>query len=116
MYTTKAYWFYKNLLAPVLEGNVKVKNLLIIPDGELGHLPFETFLTQRGLQTYKGYQDLSYMLKTYSISYNYSATLWAESIKQKNQQNNSQILLWQPAFQLKQIAQFTLGDSPQNNV
>ena len=49
-YTSNAYWFYQNLLAPALEKNKNasdIKNLLIISDGLLGHLPFEVFLVDK---------------------------------------------------------------------
>ncbi len=37
-------WFYNHLIAPVKEQIEGKKHLIIVPDGELYHLPFETFI------------------------------------------------------------------------
>lgn len=74
-YEEVAHWFYQYLVAPVLAKD-SVDQLFVIPDGELGHLPFEAFLTQRAETP--NYQGLDYLLHRYRISYHYSATLWKE--------------------------------------
>ena len=37
---------YQQLLAPVLASKKQIKQLIIVADGELGHLPFEAFLVE----------------------------------------------------------------------
>lgn len=91
-YTNSAYWFYQNLMAPVLESSSKVKKLIVITDGELGHLPFEVFLTEQAPQKVIDYADLHYLMRDYVLSYHYSATLWKENKEKKAARNNGQIL------------------------
>lgn len=91
-FTQQAHWFYKTLIAPVLAGRSDIKDLIIVTDGELAHLPFETFLIEPAPESSINYQDLRYLLKDYNISYNYSATLWKENIEAPSPKNNGQIL------------------------
>jgi CHAT domain-containing protein len=62
---------YDRLLAPIAE---KIKNkprLIIIPDEYLYYIPFEALYSERG--------NPDYLIKSHSISYNHSATLWYQS-------------------------------------
>ena len=90
-YTAQAHWFYEQLLAPVLEGQSGLKNLIIVTDGELGHLPFEAFLVTPALQGTMAYHQLHYLLNDYNISYHYSAALWQENKQAPAPKNNGQI-------------------------
>lgn len=78
LYTQTALWFYQKLVAPALSNKKGIKHLVIIPDGELVHLPFEVFLTDASNAT--DYKKLPYLLKKYRISYDYSATLFKENL------------------------------------
>ena len=89
-YTTVAHWFYQNLVAPALQDQ-SLKNLIVITDGALGHLPFEAFLTQY-TQSELNYNQLDYLINHYNISYSYSATLWKENLKTAKKVNNQQLL------------------------
>ncbi|MEM7552011.1 MAG: CHAT domain-containing tetratricopeptide repeat protein [Bacteroidota bacterium] len=91
-YKEHAHWFYQKLVTPVLEDKSEIDNLIIITDGELGHLPFETFLIEKSSDELIDYNSLHYLLNDYNISYNYSATLWKENIEAPLPQNNGQIL------------------------
>ena len=91
LYTQYAHWFYQKLLAPALKNKQK-QNLIIVPDGKLGYLPFEAFLTQAVTNLAENkyiYSDLPYLLRDYNISYNYSATLWKENYLCAQQQNTA---------------------------
>ena len=62
------------LLIPELPGGIK--ELVILPDGILGTLPFEAFVNpENGSEDYLTAQ---YLIKKYHISYDYSATLFNE--------------------------------------
>ncbi len=91
LYTQKGYWCYANLLEPALKGT-NVKQLIVVADAVLGHIPFETFLTEDINQKKMSYEKMPYLLKMYTISYHYSATLWKENLKVKKQNNNHQLL------------------------
>lgn len=66
---------YEDLVAPaqsVLSGK---SDLLIVPDGALYYLPFETLLTEEAGD--RGYKDLPYLLHKFSIAYVPSASVLA---------------------------------------
>lgn len=81
-YVTIASWFYQELLQPVLK-NKSIKNLIIVSDGELAHLPFEIFLSESVEGQKKSYAKLPYLIKDYNVSYDYSAMLWKENRKKQ---------------------------------
>ncbi|MCH2022705.1 MAG: CHAT domain-containing protein [Saprospiraceae bacterium] len=91
MYTKTAFWFYENLLKKALSGR-KYENLIIITDGELGHLPFESFLVEAVSGPIRDYSDLPYLVLDYNISYNYSATLWKNNLNIEANDNNGEVL------------------------
>ncbi|MEO1051737.1 MAG: CHAT domain-containing tetratricopeptide repeat protein [Bacteroidota bacterium] len=91
-FTENGHWFYQHLIAPALKDKDDIANLIIVTDGELGHLPFETFLVEPVLDNKTDYRGLHYLLKDYNISYNYSAALWKENVEASAPQNNGQIL------------------------
>ncbi|BDS09461.1 CHAT domain-containing protein [Aureispira anguillae] len=107
LYTQQAYWFYKTLIAEALEGTDS-DQLIIVADGELGHLPFEAFLSKDVCQQKRLYKDLPYLLNDYSICYNYSATLWKENLHQEVPINNHQILACAAAYPKQYIVDSTL--------
>lgn len=90
-YTQIAHWFYQNILAQPLQNAQNITHLIIIPDGDLSHLPFETFLTTAA-DPKGNYSQLAYLVNDFSISYNYSASLWKENLAQQNRQNNGLML------------------------
>ncbi|MCP4439289.1 MAG: CHAT domain-containing protein [Aureispira sp.] len=97
LYTKNANWFYKTFLAPVLV-NKDIQNIVIVADGELGHLPFETFLVEPAPSETVGYDQLHYLVKDYNIAYNYSATLWKENLEAKQHKNNGEFLACAAAY------------------
>lgn len=62
---------YNTLLTDVLASRPFIKNLIIIPHGELGYLPFDLLLSRPA--DGQDYRDLPYLLKAYTIRYEYSA-------------------------------------------
>jgi len=62
-----------------------VKNLIIIPDGELSTIPFEALLTQKYTADWTDwnntayFSEMPYLVKNYNISYSYSANLFYET-------------------------------------
>lgn len=66
------YELYVLLVKPIL-GQLKAKELIIVPDGPLWNLNFELLSTQ--LDTTNDPREFSYLLRDYAISYANSATL-----------------------------------------
>jgi CHAT domain-containing protein len=83
IYTEQAHWLYKELIEPVLRDKIGIKNLVIITDGELGHIPFETFLVEGANQEYD-YKKLHYLINDYTVSYAYSASLFEDAIRNES--------------------------------
>ncbi len=92
-YQTLAYEFYNFLFPAEIQDflNRKIKNLIIIPDGELAKLPFETFHTSKYTAQWTNwlsktyFADMPYLIKKYNISYNYSATLFYQTLTKTHQ-------------------------------
>lgn len=79
-YTENAYKLHQLLAAGWQENH---KQLIIIPDGILGYIPFEVLLSKKVSGSAANYWQLPYLLKDYVISYNYSATLYLNEFKKK---------------------------------
>jgi CHAT domain-containing protein len=74
-YIDVSYELYSFLIGPVKD-LVSGKQLVIIPDGILGYIPFEVLLTkQPDSSEVIDYAGLPYLIRTNSLSYVYSATL-----------------------------------------
>lgn len=74
LYDQLSHKFYTSFVLPALDQQ-NTKQLIIIPDHLLGHLPFEAFTTTPSPQTTVNYQNKNYLLKDYDIQYSYSGTL-----------------------------------------
>ena len=82
-YQKSAHLLYTILLKPPLQNQQSIEELIIIPDGVLGYLPFSGFLLDlphpnTPLNRYP------FLLKEYQISYCYSASLLYEVKKFRN--------------------------------
>ncbi len=74
-YLESSYSLYSQLIEPV-EEKIKEKQVLIIPDGILHYIPFETLLTEEVKEVSNmDYSNLPYLINDYSIKYAYSATM-----------------------------------------
>lgn len=86
-YISASYDLFQTFVAPALQ-NLTAKRLIIIPDGYLGYVPFESFVVEpkQPITDAKlaDYSQLPYLLYKYTINYNYSAMLWYEQISQDN--------------------------------
>ncbi|WP_081909520.1 CHAT domain-containing protein [Aureispira sp. CCB-QB1] len=87
LYSNAAQYFYHTFVQPVLADVKKGQHLIIVPDQQLGHLPFETFLTEQPKENLD-FAHYPYLLKDYPISYSYSATIL---LGQKHQQKHRTI-------------------------
>jgi CHAT domain-containing protein len=93
--------FYDKLLKDVLsEGR---ERLIIIPDGQLGYLPFEVLLTKpvellKQTETEADFSKLPYLIREYKISYNYSGTLLISQQAAQKNVINGKILALAPSY------------------
>jgi CHAT domain-containing protein/tetratricopeptide (TPR) repeat protein len=86
---------YNCLIKPI-ENVLAGRNLIIIPDNQLGYLPFEVLLSDTITTGNIDFKNLPYFLKRHAISYAYSATLLKrETVKSRN---NGKILAFAPEY------------------
>jgi CHAT domain-containing protein/tetratricopeptide (TPR) repeat protein len=73
-YSGALNYMYVNLIKPFEElfsGN----KLIIIPDEEIGWLPFDAFLKSKPAADQSDFEGLHYLIRDYTISYGYSSSL-----------------------------------------
>lgn len=99
-YAANAQRLYQILLAPFAK--TLPEDLLIIPDGVLGYLPFDALLTAAPTVPATHFKALPYLMHKHQVSYCYSATLWREM--QENTSKNKQLAAFAPAFPANRIA------------
>ena len=73
-YTDALFTMYDVLLRPV-ERHISGKKLIIIPDEETAYLPFDAFISSRPGEGQTSYEELEYLLNTYTIAYGYSSSM-----------------------------------------
>jgi hypothetical protein len=87
-YAEGLYYMYRNLILPV-ENKITCKRLIIIPDEELGWLPFEAFLKEPLQKGRSDFEGSHFLIHDYIISYGYSSSLLTESPEQMRTQELS---------------------------
>ena len=92
IYQEAANKIYETLISPL--GAIP-KHLIIIPDLELGYIPFDALLT-RVVHPNKPFKEYPFMIKSHEIQYCYSASLWIEMESKQN--NNNRTLGFAPSF------------------
>lgn len=74
---------YQKLVAPVVDLE-KIDDLLIIPDGALGYIPFEVLITSPEVASNKlSYAELSYLFNRCKLRYEYAAAFLDHSYNRK---------------------------------
>jgi CHAT domain-containing protein len=94
------YKLHELLIQPI-EKQLLHKKLIIIPDGNLGYIPFEVLLSSWEVKLSAkpkiNYQNLPYLIKEFAISYAYSANLWWKPLNQ-NEKENANYVAFAPSF------------------
>ena len=79
-YQSIGFELYKTLIDPVRPYLISDK-ILISPDNILSYLPFETIPTALDSEERILYRGIAFLMNDFDISYTYSATFMAESVK-----------------------------------
>ncbi len=98
-YAQKGQQLYQQLIAPIAP--FLNQEVIIIPDGVLGYIPFEILLSQKP-KDLSAFHNYPYFFKDHTISYCYSATLLQEMKNRKHRKT--------PIKQSLSIAPFFKGD------
>ena len=77
-YLSSSYDLYRALLQP-FEQDLQGRDLIIIPDGKLGYVSFESLLTKHVEMHEVDYRNLPYLINDHAVSYGYSTTLLVNS-------------------------------------
>lgn len=100
-----AYGLYGQLIQPLVAGlGAGPSSWVVIPDGELGYVPFECLLTDSVLSP-TAFSTHPYLLRDRQISYAYSATLIHQIEKQSGHSSGMRMLSVAPEFE-QNTAQF----------
>lgn len=105
-YTQDAHLLYKSLFEPVrrVAQDAMPSRWVVIPDGVLHYLPLEILLPEAvgmGDTTVTPYEKLNYLIRSYSFSYSYSATLWSELLQRKTNASRMNVLGVAPSYTIK---------------
>ena len=83
------------MLGPELSKS-NLKRLLIVPDGNLSYIPFESLLTIQVGQQIRDYSNLPYLLNDYAVSYSPSVSIMLAS--QNSNNSNHRYLGFAPNY------------------
>jgi CHAT domain-containing protein len=95
-YTTTGSNIYKIIFEPVRKYLISDK-LLISPDNVLSYIPFETLPVRQVSDEKILYNEIPYLINDFRISYTYSATFLAESLK-KNKSLTNSLVAFAPVY------------------
>ncbi len=106
LFTKNAYSVYNNYVQPFLPA--QCNRLVFVSDGLLNYIPFEALLTQKielnPQDTLYSFQNLPYLVRNYTINYNYSASLML--LERQEVKSNGRLLALAPHYT------FAAPDSP----
>ncbi|MFK7934526.1 MAG: CHAT domain-containing protein [Saprospiraceae bacterium] len=99
LYVERATQLYQKLWSFIDQPTAANQQIIIVPDGVLGYIPFATLLTQSiDNQQIKNYSTYPFLIKNHQISYSYSATLLAEQLSPINTAATDNLLAFAPTF------------------
>lgn len=100
LYKKMAHFFYQKLIQPIQPHLRDIENLIVIPDGVLGHIPFEALLIEpAGQSKATNWTELHYLIDQLHISYSYSAALLLEGLEENvKKDNNGQIAAYAASY------------------
>ncbi len=79
-----AYSLYKLLLEPALV-NDAFQNLTIIPDADIGLIPFDCLISEAANPTVPDYRKLRYLMRDFCIQYDFSVSHLRDSTRRQRQ-------------------------------
>ncbi len=96
-YTANSHALYNVLIQPLLP-KIKGKDLIIVPDGILGYISFETLITEAAPANKEDYRKLYYLIDDFQMAYSYSATLFFENMTAHRMQRHGNYIGFAPVF------------------
>lgn len=105
-YTGALNYMYLNLIRPI-EALFKGKKIIIIPDEEIGWLPFDAFLKNKPGSDQTDYEGLHYLINDYTFSYGYLSSLIFN--KRSNSMRGVKVFAFSPDYLNTRISGNTLS-------
>ena len=103
-YNQSANELYSILFNPIEEKDNLKENIIVIPDGVLGYLPFDLLLTDTS-ETLR-FNNKPYLINKHNISYTYSIALLDEMSNIKKNRASRQLLAMAPLFESNEEVYF----------
>ena len=94
-FANQGFEFFQQLIQPSFDF-IDQPNLVIIPDGPLGYLPFDILLTRQP-ELYS-YRTFPYLLNAFPIQYEYSGSLLIKAAS-KNKSSNGRYIGFAPTYE-----------------
>jgi CHAT domain-containing protein len=89
---------YDYLIRPA-EKYMTGEEMIIVPDGILSYLPFETLINEVPNEIPRDYyRNLNYLINQYAISYSFSSTLYYQVMKQTGKGSRREVLAFAPEY------------------
>lgn len=101
-----AHQLYQLIFQPIEQAVDLPEEIIIIPDGVLGYVPFEMLLKELPAEN-AAFSTYPYLLKDYQISYCYSATLLHEMQQMEKGKAKKDFLAFAPSFGDKESIEAT---------
>ncbi len=95
-YVNSSHGVYQVLFSDFDE-RIEGKKLIIIPDGRLGYLSFESLVSKLPDMQSINYRSLDYLIKKHPISYSYSSTLLFKNNIERSGRN--EVLAFAPSYE-----------------
>jgi CHAT domain-containing protein len=95
-YQKSGYRLYQKIIEPIRPYLIS-KKLLISPDNILSYIPFETLPMSPSTGDRILYNQIPYLMNEFDISYTYSVTFLAESMKRKSRWSN-RLIAFAPSY------------------
>jgi CHAT domain-containing protein len=95
-YTSALNYMYLNFIAPseeLLTGD----KLIIIPDEEIGWLPFDAFIKEMPVAGQTDFEGLSFLINDYTFSYGYSSSLIFEG--KRHTTDETGVIAFSPTYE-----------------
>lgn len=88
---------YNSISSHINKTHLK-KNLIIVPDGILSYLPFESLVTHKNEEPLKSFADINYLLYNHLVSYSYTASLFYDTKQKSKRKFRNSTLAIAPSY------------------
>ncbi|MDN5200705.1 tetratricopeptide repeat protein [Fulvivirgaceae bacterium BMA10] len=96
-YAKTTHTLYQYLFKPI-QDLIKSYHITLVPDGQLGYIPFDLLVKTLPGQDIPSFSSLDYLIRDYQFNYAYSATILFEALSESTSDRTNQYLAFAPTF------------------